>query len=202
MKKIGIAGTIAAGKTTFSILLRRRGYPVFNSDQYAKLTRHNGHPACEKIKEVFPGTSDEQGDIDAKKLADIVFHDEDRRKQLNGIVHPYVIEGMRKFFASHQEMAFVFAEVPLLFEAGLQDEFDEIVVVTCKENTAVKRMMQDRGYTHEEALARYHSQIHMEEQVAQADTVIHNDGSLADLDHEVNLYLARLRRENRRKTAC
>lgn len=199
MKKIAIAGTIAAGKTSFSILLRRRGFPVFNSDQYARMTRHNGHPACEKIKEVFPGTADEHGDIDAKKLADAVFHDEEKRKKLNAIVHPYVIEGMENFFASHSDMPFVFAEVPLLFEAGIEDRFDEVVVVTCKESTAVERMMRDRNYTREEAKARYHSQINKDEQISRADVVIHNDGSLQDLDHEVNGYIRRLRTESRRK---
>ena len=75
MQKIGIAGTIASGKTSFALLLKRRGFPVFNCDSYARITRHNGHPACEKIKEVFPGTADEHGDIDAAKLAAQVFHD-------------------------------------------------------------------------------------------------------------------------------
>lgn len=199
MLKAGIAGTIASGKTSFALLLKRRGFPVFNSDSYARITRHNGHPACEKIKEVFPGTADEHGDIDAKKLADLVFHDEEKRKQLNAIVHPYIIEGMNRFFASHEDMPLVFAEVPLLFEAGLEDYFDRIIVVTCKEKTAVERMMHDRGYSEEEAVARYRSQINKDEQIARADIVIHNDGTLKELDQEVNRMAGRMRREARGK---
>ena len=197
MQKIGIAGTIASGKTSFALLLKRRGFPVFNCDSYARITRHNGHPACEKIKEVFPGTADEHGDIDAAKLAALVFHDEEKRKMLNAIVHPYVIEGMNHFFESHQDMPFVFAEVPLLFEAGLEDYFDTIIVVTCSEKTAVERMMRDRSYTEEEAEARYQAQINKEEQTAKADIVFHNDGTLKELDQKVNQMVGTLRRKAR-----
>ncbi len=198
MKKIGVTGTIAAGKTSFSILLKRRGFPVFNSDQYAKMCLHAGHPACDKIAETFEDVLDENGDVDKKKLAEIVFHDEEKRKQLNAITHPYVIEGMKKFFDGKQDIPFAFAEVPLLFEAGMEDLFDEIVVVTCNKETAIKRMMEDREYSEEEANARYESQISMNEQIERADHVIENNGSLQELDAKTNQFIGKLRREARK----
>lgn len=194
MKKIGIAGTIASGKTTFCILLKRRGYPVFNSDRYASMCLHANHPAMSKIVDAFGReVTDEQGDADRKKLADIVFHDEEKRKLLNDITHPYVISGMEHFFSSHENLPFAFAEVPLLFEAGLADKFDEVIVVTCSRETAIRRMMEDRNYSEDEANARYDAQIGAEKQIELADIVIHNDGTVKDLDHEVNLLLRRLR---------
>lgn len=197
MIKIGLTGTIASGKTSVSILLRRRGMPVFNSDKYGAMATHAGNPCYAKIIEAFG--SDlvaEDGDIDRKKLAAAVFGNEEKRKVLNSIVHPYVREGLEKFIA-RQEGPFCFAEVPLLYEAGFEDLFDEIAVITCQKETAVKRMMEDRDYTEEEALKRYNSQIDPEIQMARADKVIFNDGSLADLDHEINLWIRDLRKKSR-----
>lgn len=193
MKKIGIAGTIASGKTTFCILLKRRGVPVFNSDRFAAMCLHASHPAMKAIREAFPEAVDDNGDADRAKLASLVFHDEEKRKKLNSIVHPYVIAGMEHFFASHSDLPLVFAEVPLLFEAGLADYFDEIVVVTCSKETAVRRMMEDRSYSREDAESRYEAQISASEQQKLADFVIRNDGTMKDLDHEVNVLMRSLR---------
>ncbi|MDO4415493.1 MAG: dephospho-CoA kinase [Erysipelotrichaceae bacterium] len=198
MIKIGVAGTIAAGKTSVSILLKRRGFAVFNSDQYARMATHKNNPCFAKIIEAFGDELiDKDGDIDRAKLAAIVFHDEEARLKLNSITHPYVKEGLLKFFERNSEQPAVFAEVPLLFEAGWQDLFDHTLVITCKKETAIRRMMEDRDYTEEEALARYQSQIDPEKQIALADRVIHNDGTLEDLDHEINLYIRDLRKEIR-----
>ncbi|MCR5794898.1 MAG: dephospho-CoA kinase [Solobacterium sp.] len=191
--KIGITGTIASGKTSLSIILKRRGYSVFNCDQYARSATNRGNICFDSIVHTFgEGILCDNGDIDRKKLADIVFKDEEERKKLNAIVHPYVIAGMKRFFANH-ENEIAFAEVPLLFEAGLEDYFDEVCVITCSKETAVRRMMEDRDYTEAEALARYESQIPPEEQIAKADKVLYNDGTLRELNTEVNLWVRHLR---------
>lgn len=198
MKKIGITGTIAAGKTSVSILLKRRGFPVFNSDNYARMATHSNNPCFPLIIEAFGnGIIGSDGDIDRRKLADVIFHDEEKRKQLNAIVHPYVREGLMKFFERNKDNPAVFAEVPLLFEAGWQDLFDMSVVITCSKETAIKRMMEDRDYTKEEALSRYESQLDPQLQISLADKVIYNDSSLSDLDHEINMMIRDLRKEIR-----
>ncbi|MBR4164188.1 MAG: dephospho-CoA kinase [Solobacterium sp.] len=200
MKKIGITGTIASGKTTVSILLRRRGMPVFNSDQYAKMCLHKGNARFDEIVKTFgEGILDETGDINNKKLAAIVFSNEEERQKLNAIVHPFVFEGMHKFFAQKEDLPFAFAEVPLLFECHLENEFDEIIVVTCQKETAIQRMMEDRNYTREEAEARYLSQIDPEKQIAAASIVIYNDESIQDLDRKVNQMIGKLRGRNGKK---
>ena len=197
MLKIGITGTIASGKTSVSILLRRHGFAVFNSDSYARMCTHNGNVICEQLKQKLPKEiADRNGDIDRAKLADLIFHDEEARLLVNSLTHPYVREGMEKFFASHSEDRIVFAEVPLLFEAKMEDAFDRILVVTCSKETAVRRMMEDRGYTEEEALSRYHTQMDPSAQTEKADDVLYNDGTLAELNSAVNRYLAKLRRSH------
>ncbi len=198
MKKIGITGTIAAGKTTVSILLKRYGFPVFNSDQYSRLALRSGAPTYDAVVKEF-GTDilAEDGEVDRAALAAVVFSDEEKRKKLNSIVHPFVIEGMNRFFENHSDLPLVFAEVPLLYECGLESYFDEVCVVTCTKETAAERMMEDRGYTREEAENRYASQISQNEQVTKADTVIHNDGDLQELNSEVRKWVRTLREQVR-----
>lgn len=196
MKRIGITGTIASGKTSVCILLKKHGFRVFNSDNYAKMATHAGNVCFDALLNILGKEArDENGDIDRKKMADIIFADEDKRKAVNAVVHPYVIDGMHKFFASSRG-SFAFAEVPLLFEAGLEKEFDEICVVTCRKQTAIKRMMEDRDYTQRQAEERYQCQIDPEVQTGKADTVIYNDDSLEALNTEVNAWLRKLRKES------
>ena len=197
--KIGITGTIASGKTSVSILFRRMGFSVFNADNYAKMATHASNPCFQPLLEVLSEDAlDESGDIDRKKMASIIFNDEEKRKAVNAIVHPYVIEGMRNFFASHQKDAIVFAEIPLLFEANLEEGFDKALVVTCDKDTAIKRMEEDREYTRQEALDRYASQIDPSLQVEKADFVIENNGDLKELGSKVNQFVAQTRKEIRR----
>lgn len=199
--KIGITGTIASGKTTAGLLLKRMGMPVFNCDQYARMVLENDHPAFQEIINAF-GTDilDEAGEIDRKKLAAVIFADETKRKQLNDITHPYIRAGMLKFFDNVKDRKLVFAEVPLLFEAGWQDLFDEIWLITCQKETAVQRMMEMRDYSLQEAESRYAVQMQNAPDASQADIVIYNDGDLKELNSEINriirTYRERIRNES------
>ncbi len=183
MKRIAVTGTIASGKTTVSILLRRKGYRVFDCDGYSRILYRKTDPCYQKIVSAFGDSIlDEFGEIDRKKLAAVVFADEDKRLLLNGITHPAIAEGMDRFFLNHPEEDLIFAEVPLLFEAHLESHFDVILVVACEKEKAVARMMEDRGYSKAEAVRRYESQIHPDRQIEQATIVIMNNGTLAQLN--------------------
>ena len=186
MKKVAVTGTIASGKTTVSILLRRKGYRVFDCDGYSRILYRTTDPCYQKIVDAFGDSIlDEFGEIDRRKLAAIIFSDEEKRQLLNSITHPAIAEGMKRFFANHPEEDLIFAEVPLLFEAHLESIFDAIIVVTCAREKAVARMMEDRGYTEEEANRRYESQIHPDHEIEQPLIIIENDGTLAELNDRV-----------------
>ena len=186
MKRIAVTGTIASGKTTVSILLRRKGYRVFDCDGYSRILYRKTDPCYQKIVSAFGDSIlDEFGEIDRKKLAAVIFNDEEKRQKLNDITHPAIVAGMERFFENHTDEPLVFAEVPLLFEAHLESHFDAILVVACDREKAVARMMEDRDYTREEAEARYESQMHPDRQIEQATIVIMNDGTIQDLYERV-----------------
>ncbi len=196
MKTFGITGTIGSGKSTLSILLRRRHLPVFNADAYSRTAFQKTAASYAQVVDCF-GKSilDQNDEIDRKSLAAVVFADEEKRLALDEIVHPYVKEGLLRFLDHHASDPLVFAEVPLLFEAGWEDLFDEVIVVTCERETAIRRLMEDRDFTREEAQARLAHQIDPSVQIAKADVVFHNDGSIKDLDHQLGTWLMKQRKE-------
>ena len=112
-------------------------------------------------------------------------------------MHPFVLEGMQKFFATNHQQPIICAEIPLLFETGWDQYFDRTVVVTCSEEIAIQRMMEERNYTCQEAKARLSMQIPAEEQIARADKVIYNEGDLKELDSQINRWLGELRKDIR-----
>lgn len=183
--KTAITGTIGAGKSTVSGMFRSMGYPVFDADVCTHMCLRMPHPCCEEVLAAFgEELLQEDGTIDRTKLGGMIFNDEERRLLLNSIVHPHVLREMLTWM-DEQQSPIVFAEVALLFEAGWDQYFDETIVVTCTVDTAVRRMVEYRGYTEEEAHRRIRSQIDREEQIRKGDTIFRNDGTLEQLRNAV-----------------
>lgn len=179
MKKIAITGTIGSGKSTFASMVRDAGYEVFDSDLYGKELLKPEYSAFQEIVSVFgTGILNEDGYIENSRLAGAIFNNPALRNQLNHILHPAIKKGMFEFFRTHEKETFVFAEVPLLFEVGWDIYFDRNVLITCAEPTAVRRLVERRGYTVEEAEQRIRSQMKAAEKIARSDSVIQNDGTL------------------------
>ncbi|MCZ0754878.1 dephospho-CoA kinase [Anoxybacillus sp. J5B_2022] len=188
---IGLTGGISSGKSTVAHMLKELNIPVIDADIIAREVVNVGEEAYVRIVETFGNDILEaNGEIDRAKLGAIVFHDEEKRKQLNAIVHPAVRKKMlaeREAYIRRGEPVVVL-DIPLLFESKLTHFVDKIIVVYVDEATQLERLMKRNGFSQEEALARIRSQMPLSEKKAHADAVIDNNGTV-DKTREQLLYI-------------
>ncbi|MCX7982592.1 MAG: dephospho-CoA kinase [Syntrophales bacterium] len=198
MLKVGLTGGIASGKTTIARLLVEKGAYHIDFDELAHDVEKKGTPVWEQIVRNFgPGILLEDGTIDRRKLAQIVFKNKEKLNQLNQIVHPAVLEKWYKCLkdiADQNAQAIVLNDVPLLFEVGLQGLFDHIILIYSPPDIQIKRLMERNGYTEEEAKQRLAAQMSMEEKVPLADTVFDNSLPLEEAKTRVDILWEKLTR--------
>lgn len=192
-KVIGLTGSIAVGKSTVTHYLLTHGYQVIDADEISRHALDKGKPCHDQVIEVF-GCLDELGNIDRKALGDIVFHNSQRKKQLEAIVHPYVIEQLKLGIQQCQE-PLVFLDIPLLFEIHLDSLCDKIIVVYVDEQTQMKRLMKRNGITQEEAKVLMSQQISIEKKRFMGDYVLDNCKDYQDLYEDIERVLKVLRDE-------
>ncbi len=192
---IGLTGGIATGKSTVSGLLRDRGFSVVDADVLAREAVQIGTPAhAEIIRQFGPDAVLSSGDLNRRLIGDVVFNDSSKLQTLESIIHPVVrsLALQKKIALEKQGEAVAFYDVPLLFEKNMQPLFDHVTLVTCRADVQKARLMVRNGFSSLEADRRIASQMAMETKIAGASTVIHNDGSLLDLETAVEAYLKSL----------
>jgi len=189
---IGLTGGIASGKSTVAQMFQQCGITVVDADVIAKEAVEQGMPAYQKIVETFgQGVLLETGDIDRRKLGEIVFANEEKRLQLNAIVHPEV----RKMMIKQRDEAiragerFVVLDIPLLYESGLEHLTDKVIVVWVPKELQLERLMKRNRFNEDEALNRIHAQHSLDEKKKRADAVIDNSGSLKDTEAQLHQLL-------------
>lgn len=184
MLKVGLTGNIAAGKSTVASAWRELGATVIDADELSRQAVEPGTPAHAAIAAEW-GTwvLEEGGTLDRAALRQIVFADPDARARLESIVHPAVAALRDDYFreAADRGEQLVVADVPLLFEVGMADEFDVVVLVDAPEETRLMRLVGDRGLEPDEARKMMAAQMPAELKRARADVVIENTRSLGDL---------------------
>ncbi len=192
MKLIGITGGIGTGKSSVAELLRKRGWTVYASDETAREIM-DGRPDVQQAIAAALGSEvlTPQG-LDRKKIAELVFgasplHKE-RLHKMEQIIHPLVIEEHWERIQRHVEEGtpLVAIESALLYEIGLEDGFDWVVVVDAADEIRVQRVMQRSSMSEADVRARMAEQLTMQEKRSYADFVIENNGTLEDLENAVN----------------
>ncbi len=182
MPLIALTGGIASGKSVVAARLAEHGAVVVDADRIAREVVEPGRTALARIAEDFgTGVIAPDGRLDRAALGSLVFGDPEKLRALNAITHPAVGERSRELFeaaAAADPDAVVVYDVPLLAEAERSAEFDRVVVVEAAPETRIRRMVELRGYSREEAERRIASQAGDAERRAMADDVIDTDGTL------------------------
>lgn len=186
MYLIGLTGGIASGKSAVAGRLAEHGAIVVDADVLAREVVEPGTQGLAEIARQFgPGVIAPDGSLDRAALGAIVFPDPDKRALLNSITHPAIWARAKQLFELAQERdphAVVVYDVPLLAEASSDRpmRFDLVVVVHADMDERIRRLVELRGMSREEALHRLNSQASDTERLAIADVVIDSNGTLDD----------------------
>ncbi|HEY9790351.1 MAG TPA: dephospho-CoA kinase [Candidatus Obscuribacterales bacterium] len=183
---VGITGTIGSGKSLIGDLLRKRSYKVIDTDEVVHDLFGSDAGLQRAIadrfgREVVTPT----GTIDRNKLGDIVFNDAEARRDLEAIVHPAVVQRCDQLVHEHSKDRLVFFLVPLLFEAGLADRYDQIWTVITDDAVLKQRLMQRTGLSSAEVDKRIAAQMPQKEKAARSHKIIDNTGTRDDTERQV-----------------
>lgn len=180
---MALTGGIACGKSTVAEFWRRWGAEVQDADLVAHgLIARGGEGVESVVREFGERVRSPAGGVDRHALGAIVFADARARERLNALLHPAVIRELRAWAEGiRREGRRGVAAIPLLFEAGMEKDWDAVVCVASDEKSMLERLAQ-RGLAPQEAQARIASQWPVDEKRMRADRTIENNGSLAELE--------------------
>jgi dephospho-CoA kinase len=189
---VGLTGGIAAGKSEALKALERAGAATLSTDSVVHELLTTGE-VRDKLVERFGEKVAPDGEIDRGAVADDVFGDDEQRKWLEELLWPRVGERIARW-REEQDGAdppprAAVVEVPLLFESGMEQAFDKTIAVVADESTRTERA-GSRG--HRGVDERTSRQLSQDEKAQRADIVVHNDGSLEDLQRELSSALAKM----------
>jgi dephospho-CoA kinase len=187
IRRLAITGGIACGKSVVAGIMSQRGIAICDSDLLAHEIIKKGTDVYSRILMAFGnGVLGPDAEIDRKVLGSLVFGDEGKLKLLNSIVHP-AVKAMwcRWLDGCGAENKIAAVVVPLLFEAGFEKGWDDIICVASFMDIQTGRLMA-RGFSKEEAHARIYSQMRMDDKCIRSDYVIMNNFDLRLLGMQVN----------------
>ncbi len=188
MLVVGLTGGIASGKSTVSQMFREAGIPVICADELAHEVVKPGSAALDKIRQTFGDEFiDSEGKLDRAAMARLVFDDKSRRKGLESIIHPRVAEEQRKlireFAAQGHNMVVV--DVPLLYESGLEESFDMILVAYVPPEIQVQRLIARDRVSDKEARSRLDAQLPIDKKKRLAGRIFDNTGPVEHTREQV-----------------
>ena len=194
---VGLTGNIAAGKSAVASLWKDVGVPVVSADDLARRVVELGSPGLSAVVEVFgEDILEADGSLNRGALSSVVFQDEEARHRLEAVIHPRVRvlrdRWMRERMAGHDVICV--SEIPLLFEVGLENEFDATVVVDASEKIRLARLRDERGLSPEQAQAIMETQMDPGLKRERATHVLVNEGDVQALEDQALEVLAHLRR--------
>ncbi|MGL5540805.1 MAG: dephospho-CoA kinase [Erysipelotrichaceae bacterium] len=194
MKKIAITGSIGSGKSATRLILERLGYPVVDADQLNdQLLRE---PAIQQqIQALFGKEAVVDQVVDRAFVRAKMLEDPRNRVALEQLMHP-LIKARMLAFMEQANASIVFAEVPLLFESGWQDLFDEVWTLYVAQEVLLQRLVANRNLSLAQAQALLAIQMNQSEKVKRAHRVLPNEGTLQDLEQRILAYILEVSNES------
>lgn len=184
---LGITGGIASGKSTVVNVFKEKGFPIVDGDIVARQIVEPGKPALAAIKAAFGlEVILPTGELNRKKLGEIVFQDSDKRQQLDRILNPYLRQQIKAEMAFWKNKSpLVIADIPLMYEGHYDHYMDEVAVVYVDFLQQKKRLMARDNIDEKTAEAKINSQMPLDKKRALADTVFDNNGSKEETVQQV-----------------
>ena len=176
MLKVGLTGSIAVGKSFVLGVLAELGCRTLDADRVAREVVQPGTPGLNAVTQAFGGkTLNSDGSLDRARLGEIVFQDESKRLQLNSILHPFIIarqDEILKEWEQETPDAIAVIDAALMIESGGYRRLDKLIVVHCRPEVQLERLINRDGLSREEALRRINAQMPQEEKKKYADNLI------------------------------
>jgi len=179
---------LVLGNPQLSRFFVKRNIPFFCADIVAHDALKPNSPIYKKIIKLFSKEIVRvNGELDRKIIADRVFTDPVLRKQLEKLIHPFV---MNKFLLfKKKNKGLLFADIPLLYEAKWQHLVDFVLVITSSKKNQLSRLKVSRGWSNKEVLRRIASQMPIKSKMAKADDVIFNNADKETLYKKIDFWL-------------
>ena len=172
--KVGITGSIGAGKTFIASVFEKLGMPVFNSDIIAKKCMQEDNILVHKIKQLIGEGVYKNGELQRNFLAEIIFNNKEKLFSLNQLVHPVVSQHYIKW-CEKQKSKIVIKEAAILFESGLSNVLDKVICVSANKETRIQRVMMRDNCSRDQVLNKMSQQMTQREKEKLSDFIIIND---------------------------
>ena len=193
MLRVGLTGSIGVGKSFVASVFVELGCHVLDADQTAREVVMPGSAGLTALTETFgKEILNPDGTLDRKRLSSVVFGDEAKRQQLNSILHPFIIarqDAILNEWESKDPKGIGIVDAALMIESGGYRRFDKLIVVHCRPEVQLERLMLRDNLSREEALRRINAQMPQEEKQKFADYLIDtSEGFEATRDQTVKVY--------------
>ena len=186
---IGLTGGIASGKSSVSELLVSLGAILIDADQIAREVMFPGHPVLVAVAKQFgQGVLLEDGTLNRKKLGELVFNHQEQLQVLNDITHPAIRQEMKDRKLKYEEQfpdRLIVSDIPLLYESGLEDGYEQIMLVYVPREVQIERLMKRDGMDKSQAIRRLEAQMDIEEKKQRADIIIDNSGDFEETKKQI-----------------